>query len=564
MEPQVASEDWRSFLGKNSAKRQPHINSSRPDIEETADLSTVRYLKRARASWTSLRPTIAVLVGVSLLFASLCGGGGRIRSGRTVRRLADGERGEAPSSGRNPLFDEDQWIALSAEELAVLCSQLGEWVPSFAPHGSSSPSVRLPEVASTSSGRTSQHILQSMQTPSHLSGAQPSETLPDIGRLTDPQGKPMLQDGFNWWGEVHSKNTRLAHDGSVGDATNSNPVERLQGTVQRTAETVSADNAVSFFPAVSTFFPCGQWLSTATSPQGAQQAQFLEKPSPLWLPATPPETTSASCTGNRLTTLVSSDGSKQPVVSGGVWVTPAQSGSFTSPGPSRLLGGPSRLPAALDLSSTPAHSSSHNGKHPFVRAPALMQGMDMDDLQATVSHPWSGNEPIARLLRTVRRVFLKEVLDVADAKELVRATLSLSQRCLSSMTSSVAHSRPSVVVESLGRRFLVFNTVHTVLKLMGGRHRRLRRMWQDLTTKIPTLYDRPCRSSYNEKHAFHHELALQLSAALELYKRGSSPSEDEVLSIKRKLFCLEFSPRCFLRESWEVWRQDDRNFPGGR
>ncbi|CDI84527.1 hypothetical protein, conserved [Eimeria acervulina] len=311
MEPQVASEDWRSFLGKNSAKRQPHINSSRPNIEETADLSTVRYLKRARAPWTSLRPTIAVLVGVSLLFATLCGGGGRIRSGRTVRRLADGERGEAPSSGRNPLFDEDQWIALSAEELAVLCSQLGEWEPSFAPHGSSSPSVRLPEVASTSSGRTSQHILQT------------------------------------------------------------------------------------------------------------------------------------------------------------------QSGSFTSPGPSRLLGGPSRLPAALDLSSTPAHSSSHNGKHPFVRAPALMQGMDMDDLQATVSHPWSGNEPIARLLRTVRRVFLKEVLDVADAKEL-------------------------------------------------------------------------------------------LSAALELYKRGSSPSEDEVLSIKRKLFCLEFSPRCFLRESWEVWRQDDRNFPGGR
>ncbi|KAL8453361.1 hypothetical protein Emag_001916 [Eimeria magna] len=52
-------------------------------------------------------------------------------------------------------------------------------------------------------------------------------------------------------------------------------------------------------------------------------------------------------------------------------------------------------------------------------------------------------------------------------------------------------------------------------------------------------------------------LAVQLSAALELYKIGSAPEKGKVVNMMQKLFCSSGSPHHFKNALWDPRRRED-------
>ncbi|CDJ34786.1 LOW QUALITY PROTEIN: uncharacterized protein EMH_0022190 [Eimeria mitis] len=564
-QPERSEEPAPFSLGRMSRTEEANVTASQPYIEHASVIPSKTHLNRAKPSSTLLWPAIAVFVGVTLLLFSLCGSARSIHSGTAVRRLATRGSGEE-SSGRNPFFGEEEWIPLDADELAVLCLELGGWAPTTAPQSVSSPSIRMPPVVSTSRGHAGTYMLQGLQTPSDLSGASTSEQ----GHRAAGQyrGQRISHGGSDGWGPSPSKVRRRSCDSSeqtgavTGAVTGSSAEQRLAQAVQQTTGTPSADGKLLESGAVPTPFAHEKNLTASTGDiQGVRQTQFSVRSGLQQSRTIPPETSTAPPTGSATRTVAALADSEEASASESVWVPGGQSGSFATAGPAPNGSGEASagLAALRSFLGQSDPRSPSTKKHPFVRVPTLSPHVRVSEIEERHPQPWSPDEPIYHILRDVRNLFLKPALSLREANQLVSGAIRLARRALSSMTSPVDF-RASVAAEALGRRFLVFNAFHTVLKLTGGSKPYLSGLWRDLVAKVPTLYTRAPRGMFNDKHRFHHELSYQLSAALELYKSGSSPSEEEMLDIKRKLFCMEFSPHCFRRGCWDLWRHDDANF----
>ncbi|CDJ34784.1 LOW QUALITY PROTEIN: uncharacterized protein EMH_0022170 [Eimeria mitis] len=379
------------------------------------------------------------------------------------------------------------------------------------------------------------------------------------------KGKRIPQKYSDGWEPTAKKIGKPAYFGSVETAAEdqSSAVQRLRETAQQPAATSTGFRLVEF-SAVPTNFSHQQGLAPSlVDLQGAQHVQLaapaVVQPSPTIARQASSSLSAASTTP----TFETFRYPKEASVHQSVGVAAGQSGSLAPQGhsPHRSTEVSTRL-VKLRTLLVPGASNSSSSKHPFVRAPMLMPDVRIEDVEDRIPESLISKDSSVFLLKAVRSLCLKPALDLREANELVRAAISLARRALASMTTPVDKVKPSVAAEALGRRFLVFDAFHRVLKLTGDIKDDLRGLWQALVTKVPTTYARPLRGIYNEDHVFYHTLSRQLSAALELYKNGSSPSEDEILDLKRKLFCTDFSPRGFLRQSWDVWRLDDINFTG--
>ncbi|CDJ46736.1 hypothetical protein, conserved [Eimeria brunetti] len=556
----------RLLAGREPAAKPPSINVPKPGIEETGDVRLLQHSKRARSSLTSMWPAIAFLVGVSLLVFSLCGSVRRVNRGPTARKLAGSDGKEESSPRSNPFFGEEEWIPLDAEELASLCAEVGLWEPSAAADSGSTLPIIMPEEASTSNDCTSESTVQAMQTPSDLFEAPLDERSAQAVGFKQQKRKRKSQSDYDELRGSHTKFGKLACGSSVGGGTitQSSAAQQLAGAVQQTAGTLSPGSKVSGHSDLPTELVLQQSLSDpVVDVQGAKGTELTVRPALTRSPVIHEENSPAPSTGSALPTLESVRGSKEASVSQSAWAPAATSGSLAAtesfPQGSDEAAEQS---AALRESLGPQTPTAPRKKHPFVRVPASVPRISAESVRNIArGHQVSGT-PLAVLLKTVRHLSLKHSLNTLEMREFLRAAMSLAQRALSSMTTPVVCVKASIAVQALGRRFLVFNAFHTALELVGTSGRHLMHLWKDLVNKIPTEYDRPGLRMHNRKHVFHHELARQLSAALELYKKGHSPSEAEVIDIKRKLFCTELSPSVFLGEAWDAFRQDHKEFTG--
>ncbi|CDJ43114.1 hypothetical protein, conserved [Eimeria tenella] len=207
----------------------------------------------------------------------------------------------------------------------------------------------------------------------------------------------------------------------------------------------------------------------------------------------------------------------------------------------------------------PAGARDPNTKHPFIRLPTLGPKVKPGQLVSHMKFCLFRDQPIVNRLKVVRSILSLPVLHAADANLLIFTTAELAVRALTTMRSSAAMLRPSMAVRALGRRFLVFNTVHSVLAIVGS-HSQLESLWDKIIRYVPTTYTRDPPEIMRGKNEFLYFLAKQLEEALSLYKRGSEPSEEQIIEIKRKLFCSDYSPGCFRSSPWDPWRADDAQY----
>ncbi|KAL8431261.1 hypothetical protein ACSSS7_005409 [Eimeria intestinalis] len=222
--------------------------------------------------------------------------------------------------------------------------------------------------------------------------------------------------------------------------------------------------------------------------------------------------------------------------------------------------------APSSLAQAPVDSSSdptENGGlvHPWVRVPALETGAAARPLVAMGMISRSFFRTHSSTMLRMRELLRKPVLDQNDLNGLVMYAEFLVNNALQTMRAPVKSRRPADAAEALARRFLVFYLLHLTSKAVRQVWQE-QSWWKELADAIPTecpFADGTQRMTSAGAQSV--SLAMQLSAAIQLYKNRSAPADAEVVAILRKIFCSVHAPYHLRKKLWDPWRQDDESAP---
>ncbi|KAL8445260.1 hypothetical protein Emag_005149 [Eimeria magna] len=211
-----------------------------------------------------------------------------------------------------------------------------------------------------------------------------------------------------------------------------------------------------------------------------------------------------------------------------------------------------------DSSPDSGPSGNPNAKHPFVRLPSVKRGVLIRPfLTPDKQSMKSGPRRQVVLLRKIRELLLKNQLDQGEADRLILLAEGLANQMSVAMSFIVSEKRPYLACEQLGRRFLSLNALYCISKTLNLDWEK-QEWWREFTGRIPAEYRSHFYVSPADQTDFNIRLASDLVDAIGLYKSGQSPSEDEVIDLKRRLFCMQQSPYFLKDSSWKPWRDDEK------
>lgn len=207
-------------------------------------------------------------------------------------------------------------------------------------------------------------------------------------------------------------------------------------------------------------------------------------------------------------------------------------------------------PPAID--QTPPFRPSH----PFVRMPALQQGVTPRPWSSSIS-AFSGFIPLSSqsLLRRVRELLLLPTLDACAAADLVIVTEQLAAYAMQRLSTAAAPNSAADAVLKYGRRFLVLTAIHSSAHAIGQPNPP---WWQEVVAGVLQCCECDTTAPRARRSSFLLLLARDLRAALLKYKNGGSPTLKEVLDLKRQLLCNPKTHSWFWRSDWNLWREDDK------
>ncbi|KAL8448289.1 hypothetical protein Emed_003819 [Eimeria media] len=204
--------------------------------------------------------------------------------------------------------------------------------------------------------------------------------------------------------------------------------------------------------------------------------------------------------------------------------------------------------------------------HPYYRVPEvnpLHRGVRLFKRELATEYGIAFRNFSAQLKR-MRGLLLKERLSPRDLGELAQATLELLAYVYHYERQPTRNKRPSRATHDLGRRFMFLDSAVAALQVLdepacGEWWDRIMDVIPDDTPEDPSVYKALRRGAGAR---FHMDLMKRLHAALRTLKSGNRLSEKETIALKRDLFCSPHSPDNFKTPVWDVWRDDDKNFPG--
>ncbi|CDJ32514.1 uncharacterized protein EMH_0044900 [Eimeria mitis] len=196
-------------------------------------------------------------------------------------------------------------------------------------------------------------------------------------------------------------------------------------------------------------------------------------------------------------------------------------------------------------------------KHPYVRLPALakdvvVKHVDVDNLFNPMRMKEQFHPPLVKL----RKLFSKDVLSQDDADAVVRAIEELVGSAWYQARKSFRR-RPVHAAETCGQHFLIFDALVSAFELLGD-SMELPLWWGrfvaafdgDPSARLPPVSD----------HAggVRRRMIRRIQNALDIYKTGRRPLLQEVIALKKLLFCSSATPGSFNDKQWDPWREDGK------
>ncbi|KAL8448498.1 hypothetical protein Emed_003678 [Eimeria media] len=221
-------------------------------------------------------------------------------------------------------------------------------------------------------------------------------------------------------------------------------------------------------------------------------------------------------------------------------------------------------PAASTSASSDVAALSSAGpgglgpQHPFVQLPTLEPGVKARQFSPSAmrSTSWASKQNW-HLLRPLREAFRRPQLNQAEAHGLTHYSERLAANAYHFMQDEVEDLSPFDAVGRLGRKFM---TIYYLLRASHVLQQNwpTQPWWDELMKRIPHQYVFAWKGG-RQASPFNVDLANELSAAIELLKRGVLPAPTGIINLKRKLFCMPQSPVQFREKLWDPWRQDDED-----
>ncbi|KAL8426017.1 hypothetical protein Efla_001935 [Eimeria flavescens] len=214
--------------------------------------------------------------------------------------------------------------------------------------------------------------------------------------------------------------------------------------------------------------------------------------------------------------------------------------------------------AGLQPSSVLTSTSVLLRHHPYIWYPSLQPGVVVRPFRPFIAFlPFLLERSHTRLLGGMREVFRRPSINKQDAELLVTLSELLVNHASITMVAPVRKKHLNKVVSCLGRRFLVWNYLHSTARALcqNWPHDT---WWKELAARMPEEVPDSCQEQRKSRLKINNcLLGRELAAAITLYKSGSAPSEETVIGLKRKLFCTKDSPKDFRQmTSWAPWRHD--------
>ncbi|CDJ37773.1 hypothetical protein, conserved [Eimeria tenella] len=483
-------------------------------------------------------------------------------SGLTERRLAS--RGGAG-------------MDLNADELAALCREVGEWRPDERFYGSGrvSPAI-VDKVFESLTGLPPESASMSgMNSSAGLSRGPPESA---GGQSVYGQGLVFPSHNISEWGAPAGQQDPLS---TPGVGTSSMVAQITIRDVQSDfGQTPTQYSAYSAPPALSsqthlqpgsqqqpvTYYEAGYGQSQqpamqAVGPQDLHEQSLLFFPSaapskrpPVPVRPPPPTQDTLMARANIASLLDSLAKNPSAWLAGSNPVEQSMGGRETNPiqsgSPSFGEDHSSASSGDSDAGCSGAARDKDSQGGPGERALTTPSGsenavFDIGEI------PQIGSSLFFEHLLTVRNILLKQQISNQDAKELVTCAAALINHARIRLTRTLDYQKPSRALESLGRRFLVFDALHAISKGLGS-NTHWQRWCSQLAAVVPIDYAYKVSAVLSMKAIKYLELAKEISAALHKYKSGEAPSAEEVARIKDELLGAEESPVYFRAAKWKV------------
>ncbi|CDI87876.1 hypothetical protein, conserved [Eimeria praecox] len=155
-----------------------------------------------------------------------------------------------------------------------------------------------------------------------------------------------------------------------------------------------------------------------------------------------------------------------------------------------------------------------------------------------------GAYTVMPFLWRAQRLLSLPTISSQELERLTDAAEHLVSHCIRYERRSVYTGTTSRAVLKLAQRFLILDAVFCTLQLLGESV--VGGWWKEFASVMP--HEVPpfgAPSFATEQRRFNAALALGLSEAIGCFKKGVRPPKDQVIWLKRMLFCSPFAPKPF-------------------
>lgn len=195
--------------------------------------------------------------------------------------------------------------------------------------------------------------------------------------------------------------------------------------------------------------------------------------------------------------------------------------------------------------------------HPYYRLPVVLPYRNMKTFNADFAFSEVNMRSHAFLnLAQVRALLAQPQLTASDVENVITNCEVIAGRLFNDLQLPRGMESPGAAVAYLGSLYVYMEALLCAIQVIGP-PMNASAWWPQLAAKVPPERVFASRRPGKEELGARAALATQLSAALQLLKKGIRLGEKETVEIKRAIFCSEYAVVQFKHRRWDPWRDDD-------
>ncbi|CDI82081.1 hypothetical protein, conserved [Eimeria acervulina] len=200
------------------------------------------------------------------------------------------------------------------------------------------------------------------------------------------------------------------------------------------------------------------------------------------------------------------------------------------------------------------------GRHPYYKLPKLQREAKWNTITFSAELAFSDNVSVnipGVVLRNLHNCFVKDTLSVLEANDVIKCCQRLVGHLFACHRATRARFTPAEAVATLGRRYIMLDLLVCAIEVLGPAMD-TSMWWGKLVEAVPSHVIMTSREIVSGRCKGYLALADRLTAAISLLRKGTRPSEEETIALKRELFCSPDAHPEFKMSRWEPWRSDDK------